>query len=76
VLIDVDHETARARLGDRLDRFEREDPDFHERVRSGFAALAAEQPERFLVLDGTDRVDALADVIEMQVVERLGGHGD
>ena len=35
------------------DRIGREGPDFHERVRRGYLALATEEPERFLVVDGT-----------------------
>jgi dTMP kinase len=35
------------------DRIGREVPDFHERVRRGYLALATEEPERFVVVDGT-----------------------
>jgi dTMP kinase len=35
------------------DRIGGETPDFHERVRRGYLALATEEPERFLVVDGT-----------------------
>jgi dTMP kinase len=35
------------------DRIGREIPDFHERVRRGYLALATEEPERFLVVDAT-----------------------
>jgi dTMP kinase len=72
LLIDVDHDIARARLGDRLDRFEREGADFHERVRRGFLEFAAEQPERFIVVDGSSSVEAVAAAISQAVAERLG----
>ena len=35
------------------DRIGRETPDFHERVRRGYLALATEEPERFAVVDAT-----------------------
>jgi len=35
------------------DRIGRESPNFHERVRRGYVALATEEPERFVVVDGT-----------------------
>lgn len=35
------------------DRFEREDPAFHERIRRGYLTLAAAEPDRFRIIDGT-----------------------
>ena len=35
------------------DRIGRESPNFHERVRRGYVALATEEPERFVVVDAT-----------------------
>jgi dTMP kinase len=35
------------------DRIGGEPPDFHERVRRGFVALATEEPERFVVVDAS-----------------------
>lgn len=53
---------ARARGGD---RFHEEDMHFHERVRSGFLALAAAEPERWCVVDSTRPQPAVhAEVID------------
>lgn len=56
VLLDLDPAIARARLdaADKpFDRLEAERAEFHERVRAGFLALAAAEPDRFLVLDAS-----------------------
>jgi dTMP kinase len=37
----------------KIDRFEREKVEFHEKVRSGFLELARQEPDRFVVLDAT-----------------------
>lgn len=43
------------------DRIEREALAFHRRVRAAYLARAREEPGRFLVLDGTRPVEALAE---------------
>ena len=69
VLLDVSAEQGRQRRGELHDRVEREDDDFHDRVRQGFLDLAAETPGRYLVLDGEqDRDD-----IQAAVRERVAG---
>jgi dTMP kinase len=63
LLLDVPVSVSRERLGIRggpSDRLESEAPEFHERVRSGFLALAAAAP-RIRTLDGTV---ALEDTLE------------
>ena len=57
-LFDLPPEEAERRMRERevrenasADRIEREAADFHERVRRGFLAMAAAEPERFVVLD-------------------------
>jgi dTMP kinase len=42
---------ARARSRGELDRFEREDHDFYERVRAGYLMRAQATPERYSVID-------------------------
>lgn len=41
------------------DRFEREERAFHERVRNGYLTLAAEEPERFRIVDGAADIEAV-----------------
>jgi dTMP kinase len=56
----------------RLDRFEQAGDDFHARVEHGFAAMAAAEPERWVVVDGTRPKDEVAVAIRGAVTERLG----
>lgn len=54
ILLDLDPADGRERVGRgeaAPDRLEREDADFHEAVRRQFLGMAAEDPDRFLVLD-------------------------
>ena len=60
VLLDVPAEVGRGRLGGSPDRVERADGAFHARVAAGFAALAAAEPGRWLVVDGRGTVEEVA----------------
>jgi dTMP kinase len=74
VLLDLDPAAARARLDadDKpFDRLESEKSDFHARVRTAFLALAAAEPERFLVLDAALPADELATAIRERVASAL-----
>jgi len=52
IVFDAPVEIARARLRkDQADRFEREDNGFFERVRAGYLARAADEPDRVRVID-------------------------
>ncbi|MFE4517817.1 dTMP kinase [Kitasatospora sp. NPDC056783] len=53
VVLDVDPTRARERFTEALDRLESEPTEFHQRVRAGFLALAAADPARYLVVDGS-----------------------
>jgi dTMP kinase len=53
-----------ASLGDPgQDRFEREETGFHTAVRQGYLSLAENEPDRFVVLDGTLGEDTLEAMI-------------
>lgn len=74
VLLDLDEAVARERLNaaDKpFDRLENEKAEFHARVRSGFLALAENEPERFLVLDASLPVEELAQRIRTRVEAAL-----
>jgi dTMP kinase len=64
VLLEVPGEEAaarRERIGHLPDRLESEAEEFHRRVVEGFRAMAAADPERWVVIDGTGDPDAVAD---------------
>jgi dTMP kinase len=73
VFIDVPLDTLLERLKKReLDRFEREDRAFFERIHAGFTAMATSDPQRWLVIDGAPPKDELASTIATAVKQRLG----
>ena len=59
VLLEVPLDVALGRAG-RGDRMEAEDRAFHERVADGYRALAAADPGRWVVVDGTGEVEKVA----------------
>ena len=56
-LLDLPVEQAAKRRSLNLDRIERENRAFHERVRNGYIALAKAEPGRWLVLDSRKKPD-------------------
>ena len=52
-------------------RFENEELAFHERVRQGYLALVAQEPERFQVLDASSPVEAIQATVREIMDERL-----
>jgi len=63
---------AKSRRGqDAADRFEAESAEFHEKLRQAYKALAAEEPERFVVIDGRAPREVAAEQIWSTVRERL-----
>jgi len=73
LLIDVPVEVLSERMAKRdLDRFEQADEAFHARVRAGFAEMAAADPDRWVVIDGTLEKDAVAHAIRTATLTRLG----
>lgn len=61
LFLDVSPEEGlRRRHAPQCDRFEREASDFHHRVRQGYLELAAADPKRWCVIDGTEPPDVVA----------------
>jgi dTMP kinase len=77
IIIDVPPEIglmrAAGRGGEagRPDRFERDDLALHEKRRQAFLAIAREEPQRCVVIDGTEGESATADAIWHAVAARL-----
>ncbi len=73
VLLDLDPVEGLARAGRRArpDRLESASPDFHRAVRAEFLALAAAEPERYLLLDATRGPEELAVEVRDAVSARL-----
>lgn len=72
VFLDVPVALARARVHDVApDRMELEAEGFHERVRDGFHAQAAADPDRWVVVDATGHPDEVWDAVWQHVQARL-----
>src|SRR3990172_4015500 len=76
LLVDIDPEIALKRKddGDReLDRLEKENIDFHKRVRKGYLEIANSGAEknRFVVLDGRKSVQSIAEEIAGHIKTKL-----
>ena len=67
VLVEIDPETALARVGEKRDRIERADAAFWSLVVDAYRDLAARFPERYVVVDGRLPVEKLAEEIRDRV---------
>jgi dTMP kinase len=66
ILLDLDESVAAARLVAQdkpFDRFESEKAEFHLKVRTAFLGLAADEPDRFLVIDASQPIDVISEAI-------------
>jgi dTMP kinase len=57
--------------GDAWNRMEQREIAFHERVRAGFLAMAAEEPGRWVVLDTTRGLEEVQNAIREALAQRL-----
>lgn len=54
-----------------LDRIEQENRLFHERVRNGYLELASLEPDRFIVIDGSQPLQAVLEEFEHRFMKQL-----
>lgn len=58
--------------GDAWNRMEQKLLDYHHRVRAGYLAMAADEPQRWVVLDSSQGRDQVQDEIRAALLARLG----
>lgn len=64
ILLDIPADVGLRRKNTRgRDRFEEEDISFHNRVRDGYLKMAAEEPDRWMVIDATMSRAAISRII-------------
>jgi len=70
LFFDVPVEVARQRLANNisLDRFEQEQADFFERVRAGYHKRVRQNPQRYIVIDAAQPMDAVKQKLEEIVI--------
>jgi dTMP kinase len=80
IVLDMDPEAAFKRVADRAvedglaltgDRFEKEELDWHKRLREGFLAIARDNPERCVVISAAQSEEALETAIWEVVRQRF-----
>jgi len=71
VVVDISAQEGRRRRGQVHDRLEAEEDAFHEAIRAHYLAMAQGNPQRYLVVDGTESPED----IHAAVVERLRSMG-
>ena len=77
VLLDIPVEEGLARKRvKKQDRFEQEDTAFHQRVRGGYLKLAANDPQRWLVVDASQSKAKIREIIWQRVSQLLSSQGD
>ncbi|MCI2002134.1 MAG: dTMP kinase [Ancrocorticia sp.] len=71
ILVDMPTSVSMARLGQNHDRIESTGFAFHAAVRQEFLALAAAEPERWVVIDGSKSVDDVAAAVRRSIAPVL-----
>jgi dTMP kinase len=72
ILLDIPVEAGLSRKKTIKDRFEQEELSFHQRVRQGYLQMAAEEPERWLVVDAALPKEKVAEIVWEKVSPLVG----
>lgn len=76
IFLDVPPEEGfKRKVKDKPDRFETESIDFHRKVREGYLEMAATEPKRWRVIDGTQNREVIAGLIWKNVSELIPERG-
>lgn len=75
IFLDLSPAQGLARRGKLLDRFELQELSFHHRVRQGYLKMAAEEPDRWLVVDATLPKKKISEIIWEKVNHLLAEKG-
>ena len=77
IILDVPVSLGLARAAARggVDRYERMNGEFHQRLRDGFLAIAQAEPERCAVIDASQDEAKVHEAVLALVDERLADHG-
>lgn len=67
------HHRNRSRSGDDESRIDRQELEFHQKVRDAYYALAEAEPERVRIVDGENSPEIIADAVWKLVAGRLSG---
>ena len=73
IYLDIDHrESLRRRAAaTELDRMELAGDDFHSRTEAAYRALIARDPERFVVVDATQKPEEIGTQVAQEILRRL-----
>ena len=72
-LLDADPSQSKSRLDHEPDRLESAGDDFQQHVRQAFLQLAQREPDRFLVIDATQSIDQVWQVIQDDLDKLIEG---
>ncbi|MFH1802725.1 MAG: hypothetical protein ABH864_04755 [archaeon] len=72
--MDVPVEIGMGRVGREPDRMERKNYEFHQAVRQGFLEIAAKEPSRIMVVDGTQDAETIHQQIIADLETKIAQH--